>query len=200
MEPCNGVRSARVPTISIALVGLFAGCGSQAAEVPADTARAINPPPAEIERAPKPLAQVARQADELLPGGAAAFEARLEELRGYPVVVNKWASWCGPCRAEFPFFGSQANGRFGEVAFLGVNSEDNETDAAEFLTRFPVGYPSYLDPDSKVAQVFNGVTAFPTTAFYDADGELVYVKQGGYATEELLAQDIDRYAVSSEGQ
>jgi len=191
------LRSARFTTISIALAGLLVGCGSQGAEGPADTARAVSAPPAEIERAPKPLALLARQADQLLPGGAAAFEARLEELRGHPVVVNKWASWCGPCRAEFPFFGSQAKGRFGEVAFLGVNSEDNEADAAGFLTRFPVGYPSYSDPDSEVAQVFNGVTAFPTTAFYDSDGELVYVKQGGYATEELLAQDIDRYALSS---
>ncbi len=178
-------------TAALAAAGVLGACGSEGAPS-ADSAQA-----GQADGSASGLPGLKTQANQLLDGGSDAFKQRLASLRGHPVVVNKWASWCGPCRAEFPFFGSQANRRFGEVAFLGVNSEDNEADAAEFLTRFPVGYPSYSDPDSEVAQVFNGVTAFPTTAFYDSDGELVYVKQGGYATEELLAQDIDRYALSS---
>ncbi len=193
------MRSARLITIPIALVGLLVGCGSETVEGRSDAAGTAAPPATEVKAVPKPLRTVAEQANQLLPGGAPALMARLEELRGYPVVVNKWASWCAPCRAEFPFFQRQAEERFGEVAFLGVNSEDNDADAEEFLSQFQVSYPSYLDPNSEVAQVFNGVIAFPTTAFYDSEGELVYVKQGGYATEELLAQDIDRYAVESEG-
>lgn len=143
---------------------------------------------------PPALDGVRADANELLEGGAAAFERRLAELEGHPVVVNKWASWCAPCRAEFPFFQSQADERAGDVAFIGVNSGDNDADAASFLEEYPVPYPSYKDPDLEVADVFNGVAAFPTTAFYDARGELVYVKQGGYASEELLAEDIERYA------
>ena len=143
---------------------------------------------------PPALAKLRSQAGRLLDGGAAAFEARLEELEGNPVVVNKWASWCTPCRAEFPFFASQAERRAGEVAFVGVNSMDSNADAAAFLDEFPVPYASYKDPDLEVAEVFHGVAAFPSTAFYDERGELSYLKQGGYASEELLAEDIERYA------
>lgn len=142
---------------------------------------------------PLELSKLRSQAGQLLDGEAAAFEARLDELEGHPVVVNKWASWCTPCRAEFPFFASQAEQRAGEIAFIGVNSMDSDADAAAFLDEFPIPYPSYTDPDLEVAEVFHGVAAFPTTAFYDAQGELAYVKQGGYASEELLAEDIERY-------
>ena len=144
--------------------------------------------------APAPLAELHHQANELLPGGPKAFTARLQTLRGHPVVVNKWASWCGPCRAEFPFFQRESVKRGKAVAFLGVNSNDEDGAARRFLARFPVSYPSYRDPDGEVARVFHGNLAFPTTAFYDARGRLVTVKQGGYATQRLLAADIDRYA------
>jgi cytochrome c biogenesis protein CcmG/thiol:disulfide interchange protein DsbE len=110
------------------------------------------------------------------------------------VVVNKWASWCPPCRAEFPFFQRQATKRARKVAFLGVDSQDTDGDAREFLREFPVPYPSYKDPQLGVAGVFKGVQAFPTTAFYDSKGELAFVHQGGYPTEAKLAEDIDRYA------
>jgi hypothetical protein len=57
-----------------------------------------------------------------------------------------------------------------------------------------VPYPSYFDPDSKVATVFRGQRVFPTTAFYDHEGELVLTKQGGYSSQAALEQDIARYA------
>ena len=57
------------------------------------------------------------------------------------------------------------------VAFLGVNSQDNDGDAREFLSEFPVTYPSYRDGELKIAAEFNAVQAFPTTAFYDEEGE-----------------------------
>jgi cytochrome c biogenesis protein CcmG/thiol:disulfide interchange protein DsbE len=144
--------------------------------------------------APAPLAAVHEQANALLGGGAKRFEQRIRGLEGYPVVVNKWASWCGPCRYEFPFFQRQAEKRAKDVAFLGVNSDDNDDNAKEFLADFPVPFPSYKDPTLEVAAVFNGVQAFPTTAFYDNQGDLAYVHQGGYASEAKLAADIDRYA------
>jgi cytochrome c biogenesis protein CcmG, thiol:disulfide interchange protein DsbE len=144
--------------------------------------------------APAPLAALHRQRNELLDGGADAFKARLGKLRGYPVVVNKWASWCGPCRFEFPFFQRQAVKRGKRVAFLGVDSNDSDGDAREFLREYPIPFPSYKDPELAVAAVFNGVQAFPTTAFYDREGELAFVHQGGYASEAKLAEDIERYA------
>jgi thiol-disulfide isomerase/thioredoxin len=149
---------------------------------------------AALRGSPPALATLHDQANELLDGGAAAFEARLRELKGYPVVVNKWASWCGPCRTEFPWLQSLAARHGTKVAFLGVNSNDGEETAADFLAEYPVPYPSYLDPKLEVAAVFDAPTEFPATAFYDAGGELVYVRRGAYADQAELAADIERYA------
>ena len=143
---------------------------------------------------PAPSAAAGSASARFLDGGRDAFEARIEKERGRPVVVNKWASWCGPCRYEFPFFGNQAKKRAGEVVFLGVNSNDNDDSAEEFLAEYPVPFPHYRDPNLEVAASFNGVQAFPTTAFYDTKGELAFVHQGGYANEKKLAEDIERYA------
>ena len=131
--------------------------------------------------------------DPLVDGGRPAFEAFVEKQRGKPVVVNKWASWCGPCRAEFPYFRDQARTRK-DVVFVGVNSNDNDGDARDFLADNPVPYKSFRDPKLEVAAAFNGVQAFPTTAFYDSKGELAYTHPGGYQSEDDLAEDIDRYA------
>ncbi len=178
-----------LPTLFCA--ALLAGCGSEDPENAApDPARQKSA----LAGAPAPLAKLHSQANRLLGGGATAFDARVDELRGHPVVVNKWASWCPPCRAEFPFFQRQSIERGKEVAFLGVDANDNDSDARRFLERFPVSFPSYTDPDLKVSARMKAVAAFPSTAFYDSKGELAYVKQGGYATEEKLVADIERYA------
>jgi cytochrome c biogenesis protein CcmG, thiol:disulfide interchange protein DsbE len=170
---------------------LATGCGSEepksAAPRPEAAAKAL-------DGSPPPLDRLHRQANKLLGGGPGAFKARLRDLRGHPVVVNKWASWCPPCRAEFPFFQRQSIDRGRKVAFLGVDGNDNDADARKFLERFPVSYPSYKDPDLEVSAAFNAVQAFPSTAFYDSRGRLAYVHQGGYPTERKLSQDIERYA------
>jgi cytochrome c biogenesis protein CcmG, thiol:disulfide interchange protein DsbE len=129
-----------------------------------------------------------------LPGGVDAFHKKLEQERGKPVVVNKWASWCGPCRLEFPFLRDEANKRKGKVVFLGVNSNDNRGDAEDFLKKEPVPYKNFEDPKLEIAAAFNAVQAFPSTAFYDSKGKLAFVHQGAYANEKDLAADIDRYA------
>jgi cytochrome c biogenesis protein CcmG, thiol:disulfide interchange protein DsbE len=125
-----------------------------------------------------------------LRGEFAAYIAKQDK----PVVVNKWASWCGPCRHEFPFFESQARKRKGQIVFVGVNSEDNRADALEFLADNPVPYKHFEDPNQEIAAEFNGVQGFPVTAYYGADGEREFVHIGGYASEADLAEDIDRYA------
>ena len=159
---------------------------------------ASRPEDAAAERAfrgaPAPLRGLYEDRNQLLDGGPAAFEKRVAELRGYPIVVNKWASWCGPCRAEFPIFQKAAIQEAKRIAFLGVDSSDNDDQAREFLGDFPLPYPSYKDPDLKVARVFNGVGAFPTTAFYDKTGKVAYVHQGPYETVDELLSDVRRYA------
>jgi cytochrome c biogenesis protein CcmG, thiol:disulfide interchange protein DsbE len=128
-----------------------------------------------------------------IPGGVDAFEAYVAK-QDKPVVVNKWASWCGPCRHEFPFLESQAKKRKGSVAFVGVNAEDNRADAQKFLADNPVPFRHFEDPSQEIAASFNGVQGFPVTAYYGADGEREYVHIGGYASEADLAEDIERYA------
>ncbi len=170
---------------------LLAGCGG---DDPESAAPAPAKQEAALAGAPAPLAQLHAQANELLDGGADAFDARIKGLKGHPIVVNKWASWCGPCRAEFPHFQRQAIKRGKEVAFIGVDGNDNDADARSFLEEFPVSFPSYKDPDLKISARIKAVAAFPSTAFYDSKGELTYVKQGVYSTEEKLVADIERYA------
>jgi cytochrome c biogenesis protein CcmG, thiol:disulfide interchange protein DsbE len=143
---------------------------------------------------PEPSANKSAAPATFLDGGRDAFEKKIASERGTPVVVNKWASWCGPCRFEFPFFQSQEKKRAGKVVFLGVNSNDNQGDAEDFLADYPVDFPHFKDPNLEIAASFNAVQAFPATAFYDARGELAYVHQGGYSEESKLAADIDRYA------
>lgn len=177
----------------LALLGLFlVGCGSgesngSGAEPP-DYERAL-------AGAPAPLAALHEQAGELLPGGTKAYEKRIAALRGYPVVVNVWASWCGPCRFEFPVL-QELSARYGKrVAFLGVDAEDDAEAAATFLRDEPVPYPSYSDPDKAILDSLGGIGGLPDTAFYDREGKLVYLKQGPYSEHSELEADLRRYAL-----
>jgi len=153
---------------------------------------------AEVSRplagAPAPLAALHARVNELTRGGKAALDAQLRALRGHPVVVNLWASWCGPCRHELPFFQRQAAKRGARVAFVGVNSNDNRTEARKLSARYPMPYPSFVDPRLAVAGDY-GARGLPVTAFYDARGKRVLVHQGGFTSETQLAAEIDRYAL-----
>ena len=187
--------AAGVALAVVVVVGLLqAGGGTSQPEskarTPVDTRRAL-------AGAPAPLASLHRQSNQLLGGGQKAFDARLTTLAGYPVVVNKWASWCGPCRFEFPFFQRLATQYRGRVAFLGVDAQDNRGDAEAFLKQRPLPYPSYYDLSASVARTFRGGLAWPTTAFYDARGKLTRTHPGAYASQAKLDEDIRRYALGS---
>jgi cytochrome c biogenesis protein CcmG, thiol:disulfide interchange protein DsbE len=188
MSKLSTAAAALCAALALGACGADDGAGNPDSELSAEEATAP------LEDAPPELAAIREEANELLDGGTDAFDARLSELRGTPVVVNKWASWCGPCRHEFPFFQAQADQRGAEVAFLGVLSDDSEDAGATFLEELPLPYPSYLDPDQDIAASIEAPQNFPATSFYDASGELVYTRQGGYPDEEELAADIDRYA------
>lgn len=188
------LRRLILPALALSGALALAACGSEGDAGNPDSKLSADQASAPIEGAPPQLAAIREQANELLDGGTDAFDARLAELKGSPVVINKWASWCGPCRLEFPFFQSQAEKRGAEVAFLGDAANDSEAALATFLEELPVPYPSYLDPDSEIARRLEAPTNFPATAFYDSSGELVYTRQGTYPDEDALAADIDRYA------
>jgi cytochrome c biogenesis protein CcmG, thiol:disulfide interchange protein DsbE len=177
-----------------ALVLGLGACGSESGEGPGNPESAATDYDRALADAPKPLAELYSEANEILPGGLPAYEAQIEALEGYPIVVNKWASWCGPCRAEFPFLQELAAERGEEIAFLGIDGQDADDAAATFLEELPVPYPSFSDPDLEISKAVDAEREFPATIFYDADGEITYVHRGGYQELADLEADIDRYA------
>lgn len=164
---------------------VLAGCGQQPG------ASVVRTDPVAVAK----LRRVDPDANRLIGGGLDEFRRRLRAARGQPMVVNQWASWCGPCRFEFPFLQRQALRLRGRVRFLGVNSNDSSSDARKFLAQYPTPFPHIEDPKSVIARSFGGGRAWPTTAFYDAKGRVAFVHQGAYASEARLAQDIRRYAL-----
>jgi cytochrome c biogenesis protein CcmG, thiol:disulfide interchange protein DsbE len=142
---------------------------------------------------PAALTAVHAQADRLLPGGVSAFRARMRALRGHPVIVNEWGSWCEPCQAEFPVF-QKAAVRYGRsVAFLGLDAKDTDSAAAAFLKRYPVTYPSYTDPHETILASLKTYDAVPQTFYFNARGHEVYDHAGSYATLASLTRDIRFY-------
>jgi cytochrome c biogenesis protein CcmG, thiol:disulfide interchange protein DsbE len=163
--------------------------GGDAEEQPFDLRAAR----AELRGSPPPLAALHAQSGRLLDGGVPAFDARMRELRGHPVVINKWASWCDPCRAEFPALQRVATDRGREVAFLGLNSGDSRRPAERFLAAFPTPYPSYVDPDEAVARSLDAPANYPVTIFVDERGRQAFIHQGAYRSSADIEADIDRY-------
>lgn len=189
-------------TCAIALVAatalLVGACGGGDDADPVDPGNAADAPDYSrvLAAAPPPLADLYSEGGVVLDGGLEAYRERIEALRGHPVLVNQWASWCGPCRQEFPYLQEQAAKRADEVAFLGIDSQDSPDAAATFLRDHPIPYPSYADPDREIAQSIGATFGLPSTIFYDETGEVVYTHTGPYTSEEQLAADIEKHALS----
>ncbi len=146
---------------------------------------------------PPPLRALHAQANELLGGGARALHARLAALAGYPVVINKWASWCGPCRAEFGAFQQVAAELGRRVAFIGIDSgEVSRSDAAAFLKSFPVSYPSYYDQSGELGEQLTDSPSTPATVFIARDGRS-FVWQGQFPSAGKLRRVVERYALDA---
>jgi cytochrome c biogenesis protein CcmG/thiol:disulfide interchange protein DsbE len=173
----------------LGVAAAVAGCGSQVRNA-APTATAVD---AAFKGSPPPLASLHAQSNQLLGGGAQAFKARLKGLRGYPVVVNLWASWCEPCQSEFPVYQRVAVAYGKRVAFIGIDGKDADGAASAFLHRFPVTYPSYADPNGRIAAAINAITYFPQTLYFSPSGTMVFDKAGPYLSAAALEKDIHFY-------
>lgn len=109
---------------------------------------------------------------------------KLSDFRGKAVVVNWYASWCGPCRREIPDFEQAYQALGDEVVFLGVNYLESRARALEMLDKYGGTYPAVLDSSGVVSDHYR-VTFMPTTFFVDRDGILRSVKTGQVSPDDL---------------
>ncbi len=93
----------------------------------------------------------------------------LSQFRGRPVILNFWATWCGPCRAEIPALEAAWRGAAGEAVVVGVNVQEDEITVGRFARELGMTYPVVLDTAGEIARIYR-VQAFPTTYFIDARG------------------------------
>lgn len=125
----------------------------------------------------------------LLAGG----DVTLSKLRGKPVVINVWASWCPPCRAEMPAL-EKAYRIYKEmgVVVIGVNTtyQDSKTDAAAFIQEFGLTFPIALDMDGTMSKNYL-ITGLPTTFFVDSRGVIRNVIVGGPMSEAVIQTNIE---------
>lgn len=116
------------------------------------------------------------------------YQRLLTQLRGTPVVVNVWAAWCGPCKAEAPLL-HDASATYGDrVQFLGVDILDSIVGARGFIADHGLTYPSIFDPSGAIRDSLDMIGQ-PVTVFYDADGNVVKTYPG-QLTETALDQGI----------
>lgn len=118
---------------------------------------------------------------------------RLSDFRGTPVVVNFWASWCGPCQSEMPAFDEAAADYEGQVQFLMVNltdgSQETQASAEAFLEENGYTFPVYFDLDMDAASAY-GVYGIPVTYFIDAEGHAIAQARSAISAE-ILQQGLD---------
>ncbi len=112
-------------------------------------------------------------------------KVRLSELRGEPVVLNFWSTWCGPCVHEHPLLQAAATQRK-DVVFLGVLYGDDADTARAYLARAGSAYPTLVD-DSQRIVVDYGVAGVPETFFIDAEGVIAHKVSGGISQAQLMA-------------
>ncbi len=119
---------------------------------------------------------------------------RLSDYFGKPIVVNFWASWCGPCRAELPHFNEAWKARGGEITFLMVDLTDGIGETVEsvrsFLSDNGFEFPVYFDTESEATDAY-GIYSIPLTVFIDAEGRIVS-HQIGSMNEAMLTGQLDK--------
>jgi len=109
----------------------------------------------------------------------------LKDLKGHPVVLNFWASWCGPCKEEAPILAAtERQWRSQGVVFLGVDTEDKRPEAIAFENTYGIEYDSVFDPEGQLSTLY-GVLGYPETFFIDAKGK-IHAKYVGPIDQETL--------------
>lgn len=115
---------------------------------------------------------------------------KLSEMAGNVVLINFWASWCGPCREEMPLLNA-LHKKYQALGFtvLGVNVEEDVNGARSFLSNVPVDFPVLLDSSNQVSKQYK-VIAMPTTVMVDRDGKMRYLHKGYKSGDEAKYRDM----------
>lgn len=126
---------------------------------------------------------------------ASGENVKLSELRGQVVMINFWASWCGPCRQEMPLLDG-LHERYSPMGFtlLGVNVEKDSSKAQALLRDLGVSFPILFDTENSVSEDYN-VVAMPSTVIVDRDGNVRYVHHGYKPGDENVYQDVIRKVI-----
>jgi cytochrome c biogenesis protein CcmG/thiol:disulfide interchange protein DsbE len=189
MAAMNMRRGAAATVVALGLVAASCGKGGDAA---APTTPVVLTSPRAVNAATAPLLPTGRFA---LPAfDYAKYQALLAQLRGTPVVVNLWGSWCGPCRKEAPLL-AQAGRRFAKrVQFLGVDVGDvSRAQAQVFIRDFGWPYPSIYDPPEQILSGL-GFVGPPITMVFDGSGKRVATFSGPLRSLSTLARALENVA------
>jgi len=119
----------------------------------------------------------------------------LSELEGTPVVLNFWARWCGPCRAELPYFEAVAQQSEGEIKVIAINVGESASSVQEFFGDYEPTMIVALDGNMEIFRTYslndNPRGAIPITFFVDSEGIVKHIKIGAFASEEELWNTLD---------
>lgn len=117
----------------------------------------------------------------------------LHDLAGRPMVLNFWASWCGPCKVELPLL-ARAHREWGDqIAFLGIDVQDASAEAWKVLTATGVDYPQLEDPRGRTRAPFGWHSGLPLTVFVDARGRMVGTERTAFRTYPELTAALHRH-------
>lgn len=116
----------------------------------------------------------------------------LSTLRGTPLVINVWASWCPPCIAEMPILTSAAADLRGEVQFLGIDIQDQDASALEMMAAFGADFPSVVDQAGEI-RGFLAISGPPVTFFVNEQGVIVGRHDGALPSTEYFNALLDQY-------
>jgi thiol-disulfide isomerase/thioredoxin len=137
-----------------------------------------------------PAATTGAHPREATLSSAGALGARVRALRGSPIVIEVWASWCAPCRKQLQLSAPAARRYHGQVAFLGADAHDTAAAARSYLAHHPLSYSSYPVTLKQLRTSIPNIAGLPTTIFLNSTGRIVYVHVGEYSSVAALNRDI----------
>lgn len=189
----KGIKAVLLIVVLIVILGGAALLYPKLAESyePRDVPSVEAPAPASVPETPTAIAE------ETVPDFTVldmdGNEVSLSEFFGKPLIINFWATWCGPCRSELPAFDAAAARYSGEISFLMVNLTDGGSETVEgvkgFVSDNGFSFPVYFDTAFSAANAY-GISSIPLTVFVNADGSLMDYCIGSMS-EEILAGYID---------